>query len=64
MRQTGFSDVTWGKATCGYAKSACALTKVKFDAIVEEALEFVKPTCGHGKSTQLTEVIDIDKDDE
>ena len=64
MRQTGFSNVAWGKATRGYAKSTRALTKVKFNAIVEEALEFVKPTCGCGKSTQLTEVIDIDKDDE
>jgi hypothetical protein len=61
MRQTGFSDIAWGKATCGYAKLACALTKVKFDTIVEEAQEFVKPTHGRSKSNQLIEVIDIDE---
>jgi hypothetical protein len=60
MHQTGFSDVTWGKVTRGYAKSAHGLKKVKFNAVVEEAQEFVKPTCGRGKSTQLTEVIDED----
>jgi len=64
MRQTGFSDVAWGKVTRGYAKSARGLKKVKFDAVVEEAQEFVKPTRGRGKSTQLTEVIDVDEDDE
>ena len=63
MCQTGFSDVSWGKASCSYAKSACSLTKVKFNGIVELAQEFVKPTRGHGKSTQPTEVIDIDSDD-
>ena len=64
MRQTGFSDVAWGKVTRGYAKSARRLKKVKFNAVVEEAQEFVKPTRGRGKSTQLTEVIDVDEDDE
>jgi hypothetical protein len=63
MCQTGFSDVAWGKVTRGYAKSARGLKKVKFDTVVEEAQEFIKPTRGCGKSTQLTEVIDVDEDE-
>ena len=64
MHQTGFSNVAWGKATCSYTKSACSLTKVKFDAIIEQAQDFVKPTRSRGMTTQPMEVIDIDKDDE
>jgi hypothetical protein len=51
-------------ATHGHAKSTHTLTKVKFNTIVEEAQKFVKQTCGCGKSTQLTEVINVDQDDE
>jgi hypothetical protein len=43
MRQTGFSDTAWGKATCGYAKSARTLANTKFEAIVKDAQEFMKP---------------------
>ena len=64
MHQTGFSDISWGKASCSYAKLAHSLTKVKFNGIVELAQEFMKPTRGCGRSTQSTEVIDIDSDDE
>jgi len=41
MRQTGFSDVAWGKATRNYAKSACSLSDAKFDIIIKEAKEFI-----------------------
>jgi hypothetical protein len=63
MRQTGFSDVAWGKATRNYAKSACSLPAAKFDVIIKEAKEFMKPIRGR-KTTQATEVIDVDEDDE
>ncbi|KAF8810964.1 hypothetical protein BYT27DRAFT_7253100 [Phlegmacium glaucopus] len=62
--QTGFSDAAWGKATCGYAISAHSLTNVKFDAIIQEAQEFMKPTRARNKTTEATEVINIDEDDE
>jgi len=61
MRQTGFSDTAWGKATCRYAKSARALANVKFEAIVKDAQEFMKPI--HVRNTD-TEVIVIDNDDD
>jgi len=64
MRQTGFSDASWGKATRNYTKSARKLTKAKFDVIVKEAQEFVKPTQTRNKTTDTTEVIDVDEDDE
>ena len=62
MRQTGFSDVAWGKATHNYAKSARSLSNAKFDIIIKEAKEFVKPIRGR-KTTQATEVINVDEDD-
>ena len=63
MRQMGFSDVAWGKATHNYAKSAHSLSNAKFNIIIKEAKEFVKPI--HGcKTTQATEVINVDEDDE
>jgi hypothetical protein len=43
-RPTSFSDIAWHKASRAYSKSARALSKDKFDAIVEDALAFVKPT--------------------
>jgi hypothetical protein len=43
-RPTSFSDIAWHKASRAYAKSARALSEAKFDAIVEDALAFVKPT--------------------
>jgi hypothetical protein len=63
-RQTGFSDASWGKATCGYATSICSLTNVKFDAIVTAAQEFAKPARAHNRNSDLTEVIDVDVDNE
>jgi hypothetical protein len=57
MRQTGFSDTTWGKATRGYAKSARALANTKFEAIIKDAQEFMKPIRAHNRDP--TEVIDI-----
>src|ERR1700720_3412521 len=63
MRQTGFSDTAWGKATRGYAKSARALSKAKFAVIIEEAHMFVKPTRARNRTTDATEVIDVDEDE-
>jgi hypothetical protein len=37
MRQTGFSDAAWGKATRAYAMSAWLLVNNKFDAIIQDA---------------------------
>lgn len=60
--QTGFSDISWGKASCNYAKSTRTLTKAKFDVIVKEAQEFVKPTRAQNRTTNA-EVIDVDVDE-
>jgi hypothetical protein len=62
MRQTGFSDTAWGKATHGYAKSACTLANTKFTAIVKDAQEFIKPICARNRDP--TEVININDDDD
>lgn len=64
MRQTGFSDVSWGKATRSYATSARSLSNVKFDAIVQGAQDFLKPIRARNKATDATEVINIDDDDD
>ena len=64
MRQTGFSDVAWGKATRGYATSARSLANAKFDAIIREAQEFMKPIRARNRTTEPTEIIDIDDDDD
>ena len=65
MRQTEFSDISWGKATCGYATSAWSLPTVKFDAITQEAKEFLKPVRSHNKTMDATiEIIDIDDDND
>src|ERR1700685_691770 len=61
MRQTGFSDAAWGKATRNYAKSMHSLSTAKFE-VIKEAKEFMKPIHGH-KITQATEIIDVDVDD-
>jgi hypothetical protein len=61
-RPTGFSDMAWGKATRNYAKSARSLPKAKLDVIIKEAQEHVKHT--RNRTTDNTEVIDVDKDDE
>ena len=63
-RQTGFSDIAWGKATRGYAKSARSLTDVKFNAIVQDAKEFLRPIQSRNKTTEAMEIITIDDDDD
>jgi hypothetical protein len=65
MRQTGFSDISWGKATRGYATSAKSLSNVKFDTIVQGAQDFLKPLRSRNKtSADATEVINVDDDDD
>ena len=64
MRQTGFSDVAWGKTTREYATSIRSLTNAKFDAIVKAARLFAKPTRAHNRSNDAAEVIDVDADKE
>ena len=63
MRQTGFSDAAWGKATRGYATSIRSLTNTKLDAIITAAQVFMKPTRAHNR-TDPTEIIDVDEDNE
>ena len=63
MHQTGFNDVAWGKATCSYAKLAGLLANVKFNAIIEDAKEFLKPSWSCNKTMEAIEIIDIDNDD-
>jgi hypothetical protein len=63
IRQTGFTDVAWGKATRGYAISARSLATVKFNAIIQDAKEFLKPIRSRN-NLKTTEVINIDDDDE
>jgi spermidine synthase len=64
MRQTGFSDTAWGKATHGYAKSAHALANSKFEAIVKDAQEFMKPIRARNRDPTDVIIIDDDNDDE
>lgn len=63
MRQTGFSDIAWGKVTRAYAASAKSLTNAKFDAIVSGAKKFLKPIRSRNKTTE-GEIIEIDDDDD
>jgi len=64
MRHTGFSDTAWGKATRCYATSARSLANTKFDAIIREAREFMKPIRSRGKTTDPTEIINVDDFDD
>ena len=64
MRQTGFSDVAWGKAMHGYAMSAQSLASIKFDAIIQDAKEFMKPIWSRNKTMDAMEIINIDDDDD
>jgi len=65
MRQTGFSDAAWGKATRGYATSIRSFPNTKFDAIVTAAQVLMKPaTRAQNRTSDPTEVIDVDADDE
>jgi hypothetical protein len=63
-RQTGFNDAAWGSATRSYAKSASKLPNNKFDEIIEGATEYMKVNRTRNKTTEATEVIEIDDDDE
>src|ERR1700734_2022018 len=63
-RQTGFSDVAWGKATRSYAISARSLTNVKFDAIIQDAKLSSNPVRARNKTTVAMEIINIDDDDD
>ena len=58
MCQTGFSDTAWGDASCNYVKSTRALSKAKFNAVIEEAQVYVKQNqvCN---STDTTDAIDV-----
>jgi hypothetical protein len=60
-RQTGFSDAAWGQVTRSYAKSAHALPRAKFNAIVESAQVYAKPI---RRNRSATETIVVDQDDE
>ena len=64
--KTGFNDVTWGKATCLYAKSAFSLPNVAFDAILQDAQPFVnmKSKRARTRTTEATKVINVDDEDE
>jgi hypothetical protein len=65
MRQTAFNDATWGKATRDYVKSARSLSNTKFDVIIRESQEFMKPIRSRGKTTEpTTEKMDIDDCDD
>ena len=66
MRQTGFSDVAWGKATRGYARSASSLANAKFDIIIHDAKEFLKPIRSRNKTMDPStrEIIEIDDDND
>ena len=60
-RQTGFTDVAWGKPTCAYASSARSLAVDKFKTIIEEAKEFLKPIRSRNKTTmEALDIIEID----
>jgi hypothetical protein len=64
LRHTEFSDVAWGKATRSYATSARSLTNIKFDAIIQDAQEFMKPIRARTKTTDVADIIEIDDDDD
>jgi hypothetical protein len=61
MWQTGFSDTTCVKATHGYARSAYALENTKFEAIIKDAQEFMKPI--RARNRDPMEVLNINDDD-
>ena len=64
MRQTGFSDISWGKVTRSYASSAKSLADRKFDAIIQDAKDFLKPIRSRNKTTNGMDIINIDDDDD
>ena len=44
--------------------SARSLAIVKFDAIIQDAKEFLKPTRSRNKSTEALDIINIDEEDD
>jgi hypothetical protein len=64
MRQTGFSDISWGRASRAYATSARLLADLKFDAIIQNAKAYLKPIRSRNRTTDEAEVINIDDDDD
>lgn len=64
MRQTGFSDAAWGKATCSYAKSASSLTTAKFNAIIQDAQPFVNPKSTRAHSKTEAKGLNISDDED
>ena len=64
MRQTGFSDDAWGRATHSYAISARSLVNTKFDTIIQDPKEFLKPIQSRNKSTEVMDIINIDDDED
>lgn len=66
MRQTGFNDTTWGKATRSYAKLARSLPKSKFDNIIQGAQPYIKykSNRSRSKTAKATGAVKADEDDE
>jgi hypothetical protein len=60
-RQTGFSDAAWGVTTRNYTKSAHALPRAKFEAIVKAAQVYMKPGRRNLSSGATESVADMDK---
>jgi hypothetical protein len=60
MRQTGFSDASWGKVSRSYTKSACGLGEDKFDSVIRDAQQFVKPIRARNRTTDAVEVDEED----
>ncbi|KAF8483697.1 hypothetical protein DFH94DRAFT_723573 [Russula ochroleuca] len=54
-QQTNFSDTAWGEVTRNYAISASTLSEAKFDDIIEDAREYVKPTHAYYRTTDATD---------
>ena len=64
MRLTGFSHASWGKPTRAYTTSATSLKDTKFELILQDAKEFLKPIRSRNKTTDAMDIINIDDDDD
>ena len=64
MHLTGFSHASWGKPTRAYTTSASMLKNAKFELILQDAKEFLKPIRSCNKTTDTMEIINIDDDDD
>ena len=56
--KTGFNDSTWGDTTCDFAELASCLSKVKYDAIVQEAQPYVNVKQNRARK-QRTEAVGV-----